>query len=250
MNRFTSYVLSLIVAGLTFVSTSAEAYNLKERLSKRTRPEMQVLGSNTLKPLQFQMEKAGMPIAKKGMPMRAPQQTAHLQSHAWGFIEGPDGLWTYTQTFESANYYYTKSDITLYNSKHQQVGQITINIPDGKKVNAIQPMNLVTNKLFDKDADTYEVAIYMHEVGEIDENSMMAEQIYKTKVFSTDGTEVYECNGLGMFVDMQLNEWTRYQRLVNVLDPNDYDTLTIEIIAPPGGYQTPYAEKTDRKSVV
>ena len=55
MNRFTSYVLSLIVAGLTFVSTSAEAYNLKERLSKRTRPEMQVLGSNTLKPLQFQI---------------------------------------------------------------------------------------------------------------------------------------------------------------------------------------------------
>lgn len=244
MNRFTSYVLSLIVAGLTFVSTSAEAYNLKERLSKRTRPEMQVLGSNTLKPLQFQMEKAGMPIAKKGMPMRAPQQTAHLQSHAWGFIEGPDGLWTYTQTFESANYYYTKSDITLYNSKHQQVGQISINIPDGKKVNAIQPMNLVTNKLFDKDADTYEVAIYMHEVGEFDQNSMMAEQIYKTKVFSTDGTEVYECNGLGMFVDMQLNEWTRYQRLVNVLDPNDYDTLTIDIIAPPGGQKEPFVEKT------
>lgn len=244
MKKFTSYVMSLIVAGLTLVSTSAEAESLNERLSKRTHSGIRMLGAEKLTPLQFQMEKAGMPIMKKGLPLRAPQATAHLQTNAWGFIEGPDGLWLYTQTFESANFYYTKSVITLYNSKHQQVGQITVEIPDGRKVNAIQPMNLVTNKMFDKDEDTYEVAIYMHEVGEMDETGLQVEQIYMTKVYSTDGTLVYESRGLGMFVDMQLNEWTRYQRMVNVHNPNDYDTLTVDIIAPPGWNPEPYVEHT------
>lgn len=231
MKRFTSYALSLIVAGLTLVSTSAEAESLKERLSKRTRPEMQVLGAQKRNTLNFQLEKAGFKTNKVGAPMRAPQSSANLQASSWGFIEGPEGTWTYTQTFETANFYYTKSVITLYDCTHKQRGQITIDIPDGRKVNMLEPTGVITSKLFDNDAKTIEVTIHMHEIGSERNEYGQYEQINKMLTYRMDGTLVNETIGFGMFVDMKLNEWTQYQRMLVLHDDDFVDTIRVDVLA-------------------
>lgn len=246
MKKFTSYVMSLIVACLTLIPNTAEAETLKERLSKRTRPAMQVLGQQTLTPMQFQMNNAGIKTAKKGIPMMAPEQTAKMQANSFGFIQGPDGMWSYTQTFKSANYYYTQSVITLYNSHHQQMGQITVDINDGRKVNHIEPSGIITSKMFDSDEDTYELAVYIHEVGtEMNSTGTGYEQINKMIAYRMDGTQVYQVDGVGMFVDMEQNEWSRYQRMLAVND--DYtDTIEVNVIAPARFGAEPKIEHTFR----
>lgn len=231
MKRFTSHLLSLIVAGLTFVSTSAEAESLKERLSKRTRPEMQVLGAQKRDALNFQLEKAGFKTKKSCAPMRAAQPIANLQANSWGFLEGPEGTWTYTQTFETANFYYTKSVITLYDCTHKQRGQITIDIPDGRKVNMLEPTGVITSKLFDNDAKTIEVTIHMHEIGSERNEYGQYEQINKMLTYRMDGTLVNETIGFGMFVDMKLNEWTQYQRMLVLHDDDFVDTIRVDVLA-------------------
>mgnify|MGYP003294847335 CR=1 FL=1 len=83
----------------------------------------------------------------------------------YSFVQGPDDTqWYAIQTFEESNYYYTASTIKLYNSKGEEQGTINISIPDGQKVNQILVGEAVTPALFDRDKNSYEIPVVVHQI--------------------------------------------------------------------------------------
>lgn len=84
-------------------------------------------------------------------------------TEGYSFITGADGSqWYSTQTYTVEAYYYASSEITLYNSKCEQQATITVNVPDTVQCNQIFLGDVITNNLFDKDKNTYEVPVVLH----------------------------------------------------------------------------------------
>lgn len=84
----------------------------------------------------------------------------------YSLVEGHDGTqWYAIQSFvasESNKYYYTGSEITLYNNKGEAQNTIKVTTPEGVDCNEIVVGNVITNKLFDRDQSTYEVPVTIH----------------------------------------------------------------------------------------
>ena len=89
-------------------------------------------------------------------------------SQEYSFIAGPNGEeWIALQNLtESATdrYYYTKSDIQLYNSDGEKTGEFTVEVPEGMAVNQIMIGNAVTNRFFDTKSSTEELPVSLHVV--------------------------------------------------------------------------------------
>lgn len=81
----------------------------------------------------------------------------------YSIVTGPDGTqWYATQNFSISNYYYSGSEITLYNSKGEEQSTINVTIPTGSSCNQIVVGDVITNKFFDIDQSTYEVPVIVH----------------------------------------------------------------------------------------
>lgn len=96
------------------------------------------------------------------------QESADLvlgPTEGYTLISGPDGSqWYATQTYTTENYYYTASTVTIFDGKGEQQGVINIEIPEGQNVNQIIVDDIVSNNLFDKDANTLEIPIVLHNI--------------------------------------------------------------------------------------
>lgn len=148
----------------------------------------------------------------KAAPEAGNDPVATHTAPAYGFLAGEDGKqWFYTVSYTTDGYYYKQAVVTLFDPSHKQSGQITVDVPDGMVVNQIVPFGNLTSKLFDKDDQSLEMAIQVHEPGNSENNYQDA---YHTWVYSTDGTLVEKYDGQGVLIDASQNEWSKYQRLL------------------------------------
>ncbi len=167
------------------------------------------------------------------------------EAESFGYIGGTDGTyWTYTQTVKARGYYYASSSFTVYDSKHNNMGTINVEVPDTMNVNRIVMFGDVTTKLFDNNDKTQEVLVELHAVGNA---SNSYKDTYYTRVYQLDGTLLTEYTGSGMLVDEQINSWTKYQRFilstadsVNGEYVNRFDVLR----GPTYGMSSAYVEHT------
>lgn len=174
---------------------------------------------------------------------KAPTPDVELTGHSFGFLEGADGLtWHYVQENVSSGYDYTQSVVTVYNAKHELQGSFTVQVPEGMKVNMIEPFGRITTKLFDLNASTKEVVVYLHEVGSAENNYKGTDHLY---VYSIGGDKVAEYVGDGMVVDCSPNEWTQWQRLILSHENADGKHTDIEFYRNPSwGDTSAVLEKT------
>lgn len=163
--------------------------------------------------------------------MAAPQTT--LTARGFGFLEGPDGTtWTFKQdNTDGEAYAYSGSSVTVYDADNVEKGSFTVEIPEGMRINQIEPYGLVTNKLFDKNSSTYEVVVYLHEVGNADNGYKGTDHLW---IYNLNGEKVAEFLGDGMVVDASPNDWTLYQRLVVAVNDDTSNNVNINIYKNPG----------------
>lgn len=144
---------------------------------------------------------------------RLPRTTAgadsSLECYSYGFLDGVDGnTWTYTMDTDGDMYYITGTTVTVYDATRTPIGSFRVDVPDSIRVNMVEPFGLVTTKLFDKNASTKEVVVYLHEVTP---DYVGKDYLY---VYTIGGGKIAEFEGDGMVVDASPNEWTTYQRLI------------------------------------
>ena len=145
-------------------------------------------------------------------PKAASDPVLSQEAESFGYIGGTDGTyWMYTETVKARGYYYGSASFTVYDSNHQQVGTVNVDVPDTISVNRIMMFGDVTTKLFDNDDKTKEVLVELHAVGNASNNYTDS---YITRVYHLDGTLAAEYKGSGMLVDEQVNSWTKYQRFI------------------------------------
>lgn len=115
----------------------------------------------------------------------------------YSILLGPDGSqWYATQSYETKGSYFTASTITLYNSKGEQQGVINVTIPEGENVNQILVGDYVSNNLFDKNKNTNEVTVVLHQI------ISAGVATYKTNVYDvTTGEMKISYNGHLSLVD-------------------------------------------------
>lgn len=169
--------------------------------------------------------------AEAALRHKAVSADAAQTGTSFGFLDGTDGLqWHFTQENVADGYNYQSSVVTVYNADRVKQGSFTVTVPEGMRVNQIEPYGQITSKLFDTSAATKEVLVYLHEVGNADNNYKGTDHLY---VYSLNGEKVCEFIGDGMIVDASPNEWTTWQRLIISRDNEDGINTDIEI------YRTP-----------
>ena len=121
-----------------------------------------------IKALKHQLGDQAMPLKQSKMQKVSADKnltTSIIDAPGWGFLVGPDGKeWFYSQTFAVDNWYYTSSVITIYDSNMDYVGEVSAIVPEGERVNQIEPFGEITEKFFDNNSSTLEVSVYNHAV--------------------------------------------------------------------------------------
>lgn len=169
----------------------------------------------------------------KGMNSQHKAATADavLDGQLFGFLDGTDGMmWHFVQENVAEGYNYLSSTVTVYNAQNEHLGSFTVEVPEGMRVNQIEPYGLVTSKLFDTNSSTKEVVVYLHEVGNAENNYKGKDHLY---VYSIGGGKIAEFDGDGMVVDASPNEWTTWQRLIVSHDDEDGIHTDIDIYRSP-----------------
>lgn len=162
---------------------------------------------------------------------------------SWGILNGPDGNeWLYTQEFTSrGSYDYASSTITIYNYENEQVGEVTVTIPEDEYVNDIQVFGYVTNNFFDSNSSTYEITVYI--------NNVINNTIHgRIEVYTlSDGSKIASYDGTaGLFYTNTVN-YTTYKRYLIVHETTDDDgeeITNIDVIAP-ASYQNDYTPSVE-----
>lgn len=174
---------------------------------------------------------------------KTPAADVELTATSFGLLDGPDGLtWHYVQDNTYSQYDYLKSVVTVYDAKHQLQGSFTIDIPEGMHVNMVEPFGRITSKLFDLNGSNNEVVVYLHEVGNADNNYKGTDHLY---IYSIGGEKVAEFLGDGMVVDASPNAWTQWQRLILLHENADGVNTDIEFYRNPRwGEETAVLDKT------
>lgn len=174
-------------------------------------PKLGIIGKNTKKTSLSDLTVAKS-MGKKSSIHRSASATTRMETDSFGFLEGADGkTWYYTQHNQvNENYLCSASNVTIFDANNQKRGEFTIEFPDSSMVNAVEPYGMVTNKLFDLNASTYEVTIFIHEITP----DYVGKQY--TLVYNLNGNKVGEYPGDAMIVDASINDWTKYQRLITV----------------------------------
>ncbi len=156
------------------------------------------------------------------------------------FLTGTDGRdWLMTQTFEKSGYYYTSSDVTIYDGSNSVISTFTVGTPEDCNVNEIQPYGLVTTKFFDTNSKTMEVLVYEHIVGNASNNYTATNKIY---AIQTDGTVVAELDGYqAFFFEYKIFSYTSVLRLLLVNEgtgDDGEDYYQCDVLAP-ASYSNP-----------
>ncbi len=199
----------------------------------------------------FQMQNAG--FAKlKNAPSRVADsgvETSNgFSSEGYGWVTGSDGNnWYFTQQSEYRDsvyseyytaHFYQSSTITVYDNNHKQIGQFTVQVPEGwKHVTNVEPYGPVTNRLFDFDSKSNEILVEFHD-------SYNGTNKYMTRAYDiSTGAVKFEREGTGIVFQSAANSWTVYNRLI--MTSETASKYQVDIIAPPTWGQTEaYVEKT------
>lgn len=228
------FAIASLVVAMAFTPASARFQGHKFAASS-PRVGSVVRGQASAFQLSAEGDAAGMVRRAASYAHRAPKsvisETVSLQAPLYGFLEGPDGLiWYYTQTnhlAQSSSYDYASSEVSVFDASHKLRGTFTVQIPEGRRVNQIEPFGIITSKLFDLNSSTLEVTVFLHEV-----TPDYAGREY-TQVYSIGGEMVTELPGDGVVVSSKVNDWTTYQRFVYVHPDQADPTLTdIEVMRP------------------
>lgn len=174
---------------------------------------------------------------------KAPTPDVELTGHSFGFLDGADGLtWHYVQENVFEGYDFVQSVVTVYDAKHELQGSFTVEIPEGMRVNMVEPFGRITTKLFDLNGANKEVVVYLHEVGNAENKYKGTDHLY---VYSIGGGKVAEFVGDGLVVDASPNEWTQWQRLILSHESTDGVNTDIDFYRNPSwGDTTAVLEKT------
>ena len=153
--------ISLLMA-LLFCSVQSYAVDL-------TKLRQHYVGvESPIKALKYELGDQAMPLKQRGMQKVSTSEDPKMSitnSPGWGFLVGPDGKeWFYTQTFEVDEWYYTSSVITIFDSNLECVGEVSVTVPEGERVNQIEPFGEITEKFFDSNSSTYELSVFNHAV--------------------------------------------------------------------------------------
>lgn len=221
--RMKSITRCIALLSLAFATVSATTVTAQENKVKS--PILQKLTGGG-KPVAFAAPRSAKPLvpvfgADKFRDARyiAPRNESIDPSvtigptTSWGVINGPDNSeWLFKQsnTIEGFSSIRT-SEITIYNNDYQEVGTFTINIPAERRVNDIQVFGTVTNRFFDLDANTYELTVYLHEIG-ADYSQIGTIDVYSI----TDGTLVTSYSASNALYYSTTENFTTYQRYIFV----------------------------------
>jgi len=155
------------------------------------------------------------------------------QVESFGLLDAEDGSsWLYTiQTSlsETFDYCYGSADITLYDNLQNQIATVHYEVPEGMKVNAIEPFGAVSSKFFDLNSKTQEFTVYVHEVG-ADYKS-----IGHIVVFNTNGEQVKTFDAGNLVWFDATEKWETYQRAILVTEGQTADgkaTTVMSVLKP------------------
>ncbi len=242
MRKISTLCLSLATAG-ALNAHAADAVKLAKQFRHTPQWGISVPGMHGTSSERLAAKANGLPYGTSMVPTRsaADGPVASNQGEYFGFLTGPDGnQWYFTQTivWTTDGYYYRKSVIDVYDNNHKKQGEITVNIPDGMRVNSIEPYGQITKKLFDKNDRTYELMVSIHAAGSA-ENNYTAQ--YLTQVYTLGtGEKVQELNGAAILFDAS-EGWNSYQRVViprlETVGDTDEDAtniINIDVYAPGG----------------
>lgn len=216
MRKITLLSLSLLMAGIASAGNTVGNFGERfKRMNVAGRSMVSVPGMNDRTTKTLQLKKAGFAVAPEMSPKRVADEAgdkpvAELESPNYGMVYGPDGdTWFFTQQHTVSNFYYSSSDIVIYDSNHNEAGHINWTCPEGKKVNAIYPYGQVTKKMFDNNDNTQEVVVFVHYV------DAPGVTIDSTYIYNLQGEVVRKYNGQIVDVfNIEQNEWTTYQRAI------------------------------------
>ena len=157
-----SQLLSVALVGALGLSTfSASAIDLQEMKQRFTGVDSPV------KALSYNLGDEAMSLKKSPSRIKAsedPMATVS-DSYTWGYLDGPKGgNWFYSQTYTFDGWYYASTEVTIYDDQHNEVGKLSVEMPEGMKVNQIQPFGTVTTNFFERNNSTHEIAIFHHAV--------------------------------------------------------------------------------------
>lgn len=156
----------LFVSAMIMFAVSAKADNISKKLQAvKTNPVAQFQKSHSSNALAFSASKAT--TARRISDFDKDGELKDAES--FGFLTGDDGLtWSYTLTLiptEDNPYFYTGATISLYDSKGTLVKTVNCSVPEGLRVNDIEPFGSISTKFYDFSTSTKEFTVYMHEVG-------------------------------------------------------------------------------------
>lgn len=211
--------------------TASATNNLTKKLQDtRTNPIASFHKQTTSGLMTFGRAEANGPRRISDFEKKGEIKDAEL----FGTINGEDGsVWFYTMTTtESATipYAYGSATINLYDSSNALVTTVTCEVPEGMRVNYIEPFGGITSKFYDTDSKTKEFAVYLHEVGE-DYSS-----IGHFFIYNTNGELVSQYDDLGniIFFDASV-KYDTYQRAFFVNGGQDAEgnaTTRISVMKP------------------
>ncbi|MBO7165528.1 MAG: hypothetical protein J6V60_05535 [Muribaculaceae bacterium] len=157
-----SQLLSVALVGALGLSVfSASAINLEEMKQRFTGVESPV------KALSYNLGDEAMPLKKSPSRIQMSEDPTMTvtDSYTWGFLDGPQGGdWLYSQTYTFDGWYYSSSEVTIYDNDHNVMGKLSIEIPEDLQVNQIQPFGTVTTNFFERNNSTHEIAIFYHAI--------------------------------------------------------------------------------------
>lgn len=138
---------------------------------------------------------------------------ATVEAQSFAFLFGADGTqWSYTQTFVESGYYYTSSTLTFYDSTHEQVGTVEVDLSDIANVNQIAVSTDVTSTFYDDDATTNEITLWYHTA--LNGVTTIVTQVYRIET----GELLYEWDGSSILIDNSDNNTGDYKRLMLIGD--------------------------------
>lgn len=151
------HINSCLVALMVYMFTGVLAEASNSRIAKFDNTASTILTSGN------HVWKSAKTLKKPKQSLMAPNAKTLDSTEDYSLLEGPDGTqWYATQTFNVSNYYYTGSDVTLYNNKGEIQSTFSVTAPSEVSCNQIIVGNVITNKLFDIKQDTYEVPVTLH----------------------------------------------------------------------------------------
>ena len=157
-----SQLLSVALVGALGLSAfSASAIDLQEMKQRFTGVDSPV------KALSYNLGDEAMSLKKSPsrIKMSEDPMATVSDSYTWGYLDGPDGGdWFYSQTYTFDGWYYASTEVTIYDDQYNEVGKLSVDMPEGVQVNQIQPFGTVTTNFFERNNSTHEIAIFHHAV--------------------------------------------------------------------------------------